>query len=151
MGRGMWRREAIEMRAAGNTIPDEDHRSRFRAIAGMAFVYLLDEVAPRTIPVDINAYKAQRIDGRRRDEVGMKMTRVFWRSALPMRVKLENVFPFYRKHQLPADDYHKLLPFPLLWFVTTKASINDAAGRATLVFFDCFGGLVLRHCCLVSG
>jgi cellulose synthase/poly-beta-1,6-N-acetylglucosamine synthase-like glycosyltransferase len=114
---GMWRREAIEM--SGGWQHDtltEDTDLSFRALLlGWRFVYLLDEVAPAEIPVDINAYKAQQHRWAKGVmQVGMKMYPRIWRSALPMRVKLEMFFRLTGNISYPLMIITSLLQFPLL-------------------------------------
>lgn len=102
---GVWRRECIL--DAGNWHADtlaEDLDLSYRAqLRGWRFVFLPDVTTPAELPVDINALKMQQYRWTKGAvEVARKLLPEIWRSALPLRIKLEAtvhltsnlVFPF---------------------------------------------------------
>jgi len=114
---GIWRRRAIEM--SGGWQHDtltEDTDLSFRAqLMGWKFVYLLDEVAPAEIPVEINAFKAQqRRWAKGVMQVGLKLYPRIWLAPLPLRVKLEMFFRLTGNISYPLMIVASLLQFPLL-------------------------------------
>jgi len=114
---GIWRRRAIEM--SGGWQHDtltEDTDLSFRAqLMGWKFVYLLDEVAPAEIPVDINAFKAQqRRWAKGVMQVGLKLYPRIWLAPLPLRVKLEMFFRLTGNISYPLMIIASFLQFPLL-------------------------------------
>ena len=114
---GIWRRQAIEM--SGGWQHDtltEDTDLSFRAqLMGWKFVYLLDEVAPAEIPVEINAFKAQqRRWAKGVMQVGLKLYPRIWLAPLPLRVKLEMFFRLTGNISYPLMIVASLLQFPLL-------------------------------------
>ncbi|MGH9904902.1 MAG: glycosyltransferase [Pyrinomonadaceae bacterium] len=114
---GIWRRRAIRM--SGGWQHDtltEDTDLSFRAqLMGWKFVYLLDEVAPAEIPVEINSFKAQqRRWAKGVMQVGIKLYPRIWRSPLPMRVKLEMFFRLTGNISYPLMIVASFLQGPLL-------------------------------------
>ena len=92
---GVWRRTAIV--SSGGWQHDtltEDLDLSYRAqMQGWHFIFLPEVVCPAELPVDINAFKTQQ----HRWTVGAiqtakKMLPPIWRSALPLKVKVEATF-----------------------------------------------------------
>ncbi len=151
---GVWRRRAIEL--SGGWQHDtltEDTDLSFRAqLMGWRFIYLLDEDAPSEVPVEINAFKAQqRRWAKGVTEVGLKLYPRIWRSALPLRVKLEMFFRLDGQHQLPTHDLDELFAVPAPARSVQSGSLSpDAARRAASLLLDAFGRPLLRLGYLVS-
>ncbi len=102
---GVWRLACIE--AAGGWQSDtltEDLDLSYRAqLLGWQFRYLPDLEVPAELPVDVNAFRTQQFRWTKgAAQTALKMLGPLWRSAQPMRVKLEGtlhltahvVFPF---------------------------------------------------------
>src|ERR1051325_1597922 len=114
---GIWRRRAIEL--SGGWQHDtltEDTDLSFRAqLMGWRFVYLLDEDAPAEIPVEVNAFKAQkRAWAKGVMKVGLKLCPRFWRAPLALRVKAELFFRLLGNISYPLMIVPSFLQFPLL-------------------------------------
>ena len=91
---GMWRRSCIE--DAGGWQHDtltEDLDLSYRAqMRGWKFVFLLDEVSPAELPVEMSAFKSQQHRWAKGSiQTARKLLPRILRSRLPLRVKLEAV------------------------------------------------------------
>ena len=92
---GIWRKEAIP--SAGGWQHDtltEDLDLSYRAqLAGWKFIYLPKIEVPAEIPVEMNAFKSQQHRWTKGSvQVARKILPRVWRSAYPLKVKLEATF-----------------------------------------------------------
>jgi cellulose synthase/poly-beta-1,6-N-acetylglucosamine synthase-like glycosyltransferase len=114
---GIWRRSAIEMSGGweDDTLMADTDLSLRAQLVGWRFIYLVDEEAPAEIPVEINAFKAQRrrqVKGEL--QVGIKLFPRIWAASLPLRVKLEMFFRLTGGVIYPLLVVGGFLQFPLL-------------------------------------
>ena len=92
---GIWRREAI-LSSGGwqhDTLTEDLDLSYRAQMKGWKFIFLPEVVCPAELPVDINAFKTQQ----NRWTMGAvqtakKVLPTIWRSALPLKVKIEATF-----------------------------------------------------------
>jgi len=89
---GIWRKSCIE--SAGGWQHDtltEDLDLSYRAqLAGWRFVFLLDEVTPAELPVDMNGFKSQQHRWTKGSiQTCKKLLGKIWKAHLPFGVKLE--------------------------------------------------------------
>lgn len=114
---GAWRRRTIE--EAGGWKADtltEDVDLSYRAqLAHWKFVYLKDVVSPAEVPVDINGFKTQQHRwSKGAIQTGKKLLPRIFRSAFPMRVKIESFFHLTNNLSYPLVIALSILVFPAM-------------------------------------
>ena len=114
---GAWRRKTIE--DAGGWKSDtltEDIDLSYRAqLAHWKFVYLKDVVSPAEVPVDINGFKTQQHRWAKGSiQTGQKLLPRIFRSAFPLRVKIESFFHLTNNLSYPLVIALSILVFPAM-------------------------------------
>ena len=114
---GAWRRKTIE--EAGGWKSDtltEDIDLSYRAqLAHWKFVYLKDVVSPAEVPVDINGFKTQQHRwAKGAIQTGQKLLPRIFRSAFPLRVKIESFFHLTNNLSYPLVIALSILVFPAM-------------------------------------
>jgi len=114
---GAWRRTTIE--EAGGWRSDtltEDIDLSYRAqLAHWKFVYLKDVVSPAEVPVDINGFKTQQHRwAKGAIQTGKKLLPRIFRSAFPLRVKIESFFHLTNNFSYPLVIALSILVFPAM-------------------------------------
>ena len=114
---GAWRRKTIE--EAGGWKSDtltEDIDLSYRAqLAHWKFVYLKDVVSPAEVPVDINGFKTQQHRWAKGSiQTGQKLLPRIFRSAFPLRVKIESFFHLTNNLSYPLVIALSILVFPAM-------------------------------------
>jgi cellulose synthase/poly-beta-1,6-N-acetylglucosamine synthase-like glycosyltransferase len=114
---GAWRRATIE--EAGGWKSDtltEDIDLSYRAqLARWKFVYLKDVVSPAEVPVDINGFKTQQHRwAKGAIQTGRKLLPRIFRSAFPLRVKIESFFHLTNNFSYPLVIALSILVFPAM-------------------------------------
>ena len=116
---GIWRREAIA--SAGGWQHDtltEDLDLSYRAqLHGWRFVYLVDEIAPAELPVEMSAFKTQQHRWAKGSiQTSRKLLPAIWGSDSPLKVKLEATFHLTANLAYPLLLLMCLLMLPALQF-----------------------------------
>lgn len=114
---GVWRRATI--RDAGNWQHDtltEDLDLSYRAqVRGWRFVYLDDLEAPAELPAEMSGFKSQRHRWTKGAvQTARKMLARIWRSAAPLKAKVEATFHLTANVNYPLNLALALLVFPAL-------------------------------------
>jgi cellulose synthase/poly-beta-1,6-N-acetylglucosamine synthase-like glycosyltransferase len=114
---GVWRRRAIL--AAGGWHDDticEDTDLSYRAhLAGYRGVFLREVPCPSELPVQVTALKSQQHRwAKGLTECFLKLMPLLWRSALPLRRKLEGTFHLGANLAFPASIVMTLVTLPVL-------------------------------------
>jgi len=114
---GVWRRATIE--EAGGWKADtltEDIDLSYRAqLAHWKFVYLKDVISPAEVPVDINGFKTQQHRWAKGSiQTGQKLLPRIFRSAFPLRVKIESFFHLTNNLSYPLVIALSVLVFPAM-------------------------------------
>jgi len=138
---GMWRKSAIA--DAGGWQHDtltEDLDLSYRAqLKGWRFVFLKDLESPAEVPVDINAFKSQQFRWAKGSAQTMKkLLPVIWRSAYPLRVKIEATFHLTANVGYPLMVVLSLLMLPAVY---VRSSIDIGTGALAfdvLLFLSAF-------------
>jgi cellulose synthase/poly-beta-1,6-N-acetylglucosamine synthase-like glycosyltransferase len=92
---GMFRRRAIVEAGGweGDTLTEDLDLSYRTQLAGWRFVFLPEVECPSELPVDIFGFKNQQHRWTKGSiQVGRKLLPTIWRSAVPLKVKLEATF-----------------------------------------------------------
>lgn len=129
---GIWRRQCIA--EAGGWQHDtltEDLDLSYRAqMAGWRFLYLPTLTAPAELPVEMNSFKSQQHRWTKGSiQTGIKLLPSIWRSALPLRVKIEATFHLTNNVAYPLMIALSLLLGPAIW-------IRHAHGLNWFPFLD---------------
>jgi cellulose synthase/poly-beta-1,6-N-acetylglucosamine synthase-like glycosyltransferase len=132
---GIWRRAAIE--DAGGWQHDtltEDLDLSYRAqLNGWRFIFLKDLVSPAEVPVDINAFKSQQFRWAKGSAQTMKkLLPVIWKSAFPLRVKLEATF-----HLTANVGYPLMVCLSLLMLPAVKVRSEIETGTLGIAYDLC--------------
>ena len=92
---GIWRKQAI-LDAGGwqhDTLTEDLDLSYRAQLAGWRFLYLPQVEVPGEIPVEMNAFKSQQHRWTKGAvQTGLKILPRVWKSALPLKVKIEATF-----------------------------------------------------------
>ncbi|HUU13455.1 MAG TPA: cellulose synthase family protein [Terriglobia bacterium] len=92
---GMWRRAAIEDSGGWqhDTLTEDTDLSYRAQLRGWKFVYAPEIVCPSELPVEVNAFKTQQARwAKGLIQTAKKLLPLIWRSAQPLRIKLEATF-----------------------------------------------------------
>ncbi|MBN2492752.1 MAG: glycosyltransferase [Planctomycetes bacterium] len=132
---GIWRRSAIA--DAGGWQHDtltEDLDLSYRAqLKGWRFVFLKDVVSPAEVPVDMNAFKSQQFRWAKGSAQTMKkLLPLIWKSAFPLRVKLEATF-----HLTANVGYPLMVCLSLLMLPAVKARAGFEVGAMEIAYDVC--------------
>ncbi|GIV61477.1 MAG: glucosyltransferase [Rhodothermaceae bacterium] len=116
---GLWRAACIE--EAGGWTSDtltEDLDLSYRAqLRGWRFVFLPDLEVPAELPLDLNAYRTQQFRwAKGAMQTARKLLGPLWRSAHPLRIKLEGTLHLTAHVVFPVILLVALLHAPLLGF-----------------------------------
>jgi hypothetical protein len=114
---GAWRRRTIEEAGGWNSDTlTEDVDLSYRAQLGRwKFVYLKDVVSPAEVPVDINGFKTQQHRwSKGAIQTGRKLLPRIFRSAFPLRVKIESFFHLTNNLSYPLVIALSILVFPAM-------------------------------------
>jgi cellulose synthase/poly-beta-1,6-N-acetylglucosamine synthase-like glycosyltransferase len=114
---GAWRRRTIEEAGGWNSDTlTEDVDLSYRAQLGhWKFVYLKDVVSPAEVPVDINGFKTQQHRwSKGAIQTGKKLLPRIFRSAFPLRVKIESFFHLTNNLSYPLVIALSILVFPAM-------------------------------------
>ena len=129
---GIWRRSAIE--DAGGWQHDtltEDLDLSYRAqLRGWRFVYLLEEISPAELPVEMTAFKNQQHRWAKGSiQTSRKLLPTIWRSSEPFKVKLEATF-----HLTANLAYPLLLLVCLLMLPALQVRLSDPSVWRNVLF-----------------
>ena len=132
---GIWKRDCIE--DAGNWNADtltEDLDLSYRAqLNGWRFVFLQDFTSPAELPSEINALKTQQFRWTKGAiETAKKILPLVWKSAVPLRVKLQATFHLTNNLVFPFILLAAILNVPLIFI---KNSGSHEAYFAILSLF----------------
>ncbi len=115
---GIWKKSCIE--DAGNWHDDtltEDLDLSYRAqLNGWRFVFLKDIISPAELPSEINALKAQQFRWTKGAiETAKKILPLVWKSAVPLRIKLQATFHLTNNLVFPFILMAAILNVPLIF------------------------------------
>ncbi len=140
---GVWRRRTID--DAGGWHADtltEDLDLSYRAqLNGWRFIYLPDLVAPAELPEQMSGFKAQQHRWTKGSiQTALKLLPAVWRSAQPLRVKLEACFHLGNWLHYPMGLLVVLLVLPILIISRGAVIVDDPVnwswkGPLGLLFF----------------
>ena len=114
---GAWRRATIEEAGGWNadTLTEDIDLSYRAQLANWKFVYLKDVVSPAEVPVDINGFKTQQHRWAKGSiQTGRKLLPRIFRSAFPLRVKIESFFHLTNNLSYPLVIALSILVFPAM-------------------------------------
>ena len=114
---GAWRRATIEEAGGWNadTLTEDIDLSYRAQLARWKFVYLKDVVSPAEVPVDINGFKSQQHRWAKGSiQTGQKLLPAIFRSAFPLRVKIESFFHLTNNFSYPLVVALSILIFPAM-------------------------------------
>jgi len=114
---GAWRRRTIEEAGGWNadTLTEDIDLSYRAQLAHWKFVYLKDVVSPAEVPVDINGFKTQQHRWAKGSiQTGQKLLPRIFRSAFPLRVKIESFFHLTNNLSYPLVIALSILVFPAM-------------------------------------
>jgi hypothetical protein len=128
---GVWRRGAI--RSAGGWHDDticEDTDLSYRAhLAGYRGVFLREVPCPSELPVQVTALKSQQHRwAKGLTECFLKLMPLLWRSALPLRKKIEGTFHLGANLAFPASLFLTALALPVMLVRMHGATPGTVAG-----------------------
>lgn len=118
---GMWRRECIETSGGWqhDTLVEDADLSYRAQIKGWRGVYMVDQVVPAELPVDMNAFKTQQHRWAKGFiQAMLKLLGRVWKSDLPLKVKIEAVFHLTNNLTYPLMVLLSLLMLPALHYRT---------------------------------
>ena len=114
---GMWRRDCIEDAGGwqGDTLAEDLDLSYRAQLRGWKFQFMCDIETPAELPQSLQALRAQQFRWTKgAAEAAMKLMGRLWRSAQPLRVKLEGSLHLTAHLVFPALCLAMLLHVPLL-------------------------------------
>jgi hypothetical protein len=145
---GLWRRACIE--GAGGWQSDtltEDLDLSYRAqLAGWRFRFLGDLAVPAEVPATVAAWRQQQFRWTKgAAETARKLLGRLWRSALPLRAKLQGTLHLGNFAVYPALLVAALLHAPLLVGRAVGVGPGDAYFLALAPGILAFAGVLLTH------
>jgi cellulose synthase/poly-beta-1,6-N-acetylglucosamine synthase-like glycosyltransferase len=143
---GVWRKSCIE--DAGNWQADtltEDLDLSYRAqLRGWKFKYLNNVTSPAELPSEINALKSQQFRWTKGAiETARKMLPLVWKSAIPLKVKIQATFHLTNNLVFPFILLAGILNVPLVFI--KHAGLHDQYFAFMSIFVFAFIGSFLFY------